>query len=71
MIIIKIATEFSNTPGGRFIKEGPNSGEEFRDKLLEPKYIDAKANNDKIAIANGIPVFLLDKSIAFLEFLLR
>ena len=50
MINIKVAIDFSNTPGGRFIKEGPNSGEEFRNKLLEPKYIEAKEKKEKILI---------------------
>lgn len=34
MIVIKIAKEFSSTPGGRFKKMGPYSGEEFRDRLI-------------------------------------
>jgi hypothetical protein len=33
MITIKIASDFSPTPGGRFRKMGPKSGEEFRDLL--------------------------------------
>ena len=35
---INIAKDFSKTPGGRYIKEGPFSGEEFRIKLLKPAY---------------------------------
>lgn len=40
-IMISIAKNFSITPGGRFKKEGEYSGEEFRDTILEPRYIQA------------------------------
>jgi hypothetical protein len=33
MSVIEIAKEFSTTPGGRFRIMGPDSGEEFRDRL--------------------------------------
>ncbi|MCI1005194.1 STAS-like domain-containing protein [Herbaspirillum sp. C7C8] len=33
---IKIAQEFSRYPAGRFQKDGPYSGELFRQKFLEP-----------------------------------
>ena len=66
MITIKIATEFSNTPGGRFINEGPNSGEEFRNKLLEPKYIEAKEKKEKILVdlddCYGYPISFLEEA---------
>ena len=34
--IIEIAEEFTDAPGGRFITDGPFSGEEFRQKFVEP-----------------------------------
>ena len=34
--VIKIATDFSPTPGGRLIKTGPDSGEDFRQRILAP-----------------------------------
>ena len=33
---IKVAEQFSRTPGGRYKIDGRFSGEEFREKLLEP-----------------------------------
>lgn len=37
---ISIAKVFGDTPGGRFIVDGPYSGEEFRTKFLEPAFQD-------------------------------
>jgi hypothetical protein len=34
--VINIATQFTDAPGGRFISDGPFSGELFRKELLEP-----------------------------------
>ncbi len=34
--VINVANDFSRAPAGRFISDGPNSGERFRDKLLLP-----------------------------------
>lgn len=33
---INIATEFSDTPGGRYPEDGPANGQKFRDELLIP-----------------------------------
>ena len=34
--MISIATDFSRSPAGRFISDGPNSGERFRRDFLVP-----------------------------------
>lgn len=34
--MINIARDFSRAPAGRFISDGPNSGERFRDQFLVP-----------------------------------
>jgi hypothetical protein len=44
-IKIKIATDFSKTPGARYYKDGKKSGEEFFDLLLDRNFADAKNKN--------------------------
>ena len=46
----RIADEFSTTPGGRFRKHGPYSGEEFRDDVLRGLLRRAIEADDKVAI---------------------
>ena len=36
MITVRIASDFSRHPAGRFVGDGPLSGEAFRRKFLEP-----------------------------------
>lgn len=50
MIEIKIAKDFSDSPGGRYINEGPHSGEQFRDEILVPKFLKAKETNEKLKV---------------------
>jgi hypothetical protein len=44
-VIVNIAKDFQPVPGGRFPWEGPNSGEEFREKCLRAKYDAARKLN--------------------------
>lgn len=66
MIKINIAKDFTDTPGGRYKSEGPYSGEEFRETLLEPKYLKAISNNEKLEInmdgCFGFPSSFIDES---------
>lgn len=51
MIILSIAKDFSKTPGFRYKIQSPGiSGEEFRVNLLEPKYLEAKENGNKLQV---------------------
>lgn len=49
-IIISIAKDYTKTPGGRFIKEGPFSGEDFRIKILHPKFEEALKTNSTLTV---------------------
>lgn len=50
MITINIAQDFTDTPGPRYQKDGQFSGEEFRNKILEPKFLEAKSSKQKLII---------------------
>lgn len=66
MITINIAREYTMTPGGRYVKEGKYSGEDFRESLLMPRYLDAKKNNDHLEICfdggYGYPTSFLEEA---------
>ncbi len=48
--IIKIARDFSLTPGSRYKDEGNFSAEEFREDILTPEYCEAVKNGYKLTI---------------------
>ncbi len=50
MKIINIARDFSDAPGARYYDDGPNSGQEFREKILEPAF---KAEDKITVILDG------------------
>ena len=50
MITINIANDFSRTPGARYKTDGYFSGEEFREKLLCPKYLEAKQKGERLTV---------------------
>lgn len=47
---INICKDYTDTPGGRYIIQGEFSGEDFRNKILKPKYIEAIDNGEKLKI---------------------
>ena len=63
---IKIAEEFSDTPGGRTIEEGAFSGELFRNQLLLKRYTEAIEKDEKLVVdfdgAFGYPPSFLDEA---------
>jgi len=49
-----IAEQFSETPGGRFKKHGPYSGEEFREDVLRRRLQDAvNADETLVVVLDG------------------
>lgn len=65
-MIIRIATDFSETPGARYRVEGDFSGEEFRESILEPKFLEAKNNGELLTIdldgGYGYPTSFLEEA---------
>lgn len=47
---IKISKDFSPTPGARYYKDGPFSGEEFYNKLLADKFKEAIESKTRLII---------------------
>lgn len=47
---INICEDYTDTPGGRYIKQGDFSGQDFRNKLLKPKYIEAIEKGEELEI---------------------
>lgn len=47
---IKIALDFSKTPGPRCRVEGKFSGQEFREEILQKQFLKAFANKEKLII---------------------
>jgi len=48
--VLKIATEFSDMPGPRYIAEGDYSGELFRRDFFEPLYLKCKKQGDTMLV---------------------
>lgn len=71
MIIINICRDYTETPGARHIVEGPFSGEDFRNKLLEPKFIEAKNTKQQLTInldgGYGYPTSFLEEAFGGLS----
>lgn len=38
---INVCKEYTDTPGGRYKEQGDFSGQDFRETMLEPKYLEA------------------------------
>lgn len=60
MTTIHVGNDFSRTPGGRHISDGPFSGEMFRNRLLVPALANARRS--------GVPaVVILDGTRGYLS----
>lgn len=49
-VVLKIARDYSRYPGPRFAEDGPNSGEEFRERLLVPALEKAEREGEKVIV---------------------
>jgi|SRR5580704_15020178 hypothetical protein len=50
MPTIEISKDFSRTPGGRYISDGPFSGELFRDRFLVPALREARESGQRVVV---------------------
>lgn len=49
-MIINIASDYTKSPGGRYISEGAYSGEDFRESILLPTFEKCQNNDEKLTI---------------------
>lgn len=47
---IIIATDFTDAPGARYYDDGPKSGQEFYEQILNDKFLNAKKNDGTLCI---------------------
>lgn len=47
---ISIVKDYTDKPGARYFSQGPFPGEEFRDEILYPKFLECLENNDTLEI---------------------
>lgn len=63
---ISICSDFSETPGARYRSEGPYSGEEFRESLLIPRFLELKDTDEELTIdldgGYGYPTSFLEEA---------
>lgn len=68
---IVVSKDFSATPGGRWKKLGPNSGEEFYESILSVKFKEAINKNEILDIdldgVIGYPSSFIDQSFGSLS----
>lgn len=53
MHTINIAKDYSRTPGSRYKEDGPHSGEEFREKILEQHFRNLEDEYEIVIILDG------------------
>lgn len=61
-IIINIANQFTDAPGGRFKDDGMFSGEEFRKKFLEKNFDSATSITIDLDGTYGYPTSFLEEA---------
>lgn len=65
-IELRVASEFTNTPGPRKRVEGEHSGEQFLAELLRPRFVSAMKNGGSLSVnldgAVGYPTSFLEEA---------
>ncbi|MBX7059950.1 MAG: STAS-like domain-containing protein [Leptospirales bacterium] len=60
---INIAVDYTDTPGARYIADGPFSGEHFRETVLVPLFENLNSTDKVVIILDGVEGF----ATSFLE----
>ncbi|WP_162242630.1 STAS-like domain-containing protein [Methylobacterium sp. Leaf88] len=60
--MIQIAQDFSRFPGGRFIFDGPHSGELFREQILAPAIASGSTVTVVLDGVAGLPASFLEEA---------
>lgn len=47
---IKVVNDFTDTPGARYKNQGPFSGEQFRNEILYPKFIESEEKKEELVV---------------------
>ncbi len=72
MILVKVLSDFSMSPGPRYCKQGPDSGELFYHKILNGKFAEAIEKNQKLVLdldgTDGYMSSFIDEAIGNLVF---
>ena len=53
MNILKICEKFTDAPGGRLRSDGPKSGQEFREEILIPFFLDINEGDKGLVDLDG------------------
>jgi hypothetical protein len=72
MLEISIAKDYTKTPGFRYESQSEgSSGEAFRDKILEPKYLEARSLGEQLRVnldgTNGFLTSFLEEAFGGLQ----
>lgn len=49
-MVVDVAKEYAKTPGGRFQKDGPYSGEDFRERVLLPRFLGSLREGEALVV---------------------
>lgn len=60
--VIDVGNDFSPFPGGRFLSDGPNSGEKFREEILIPALRDSHDVTVVLDNVIGLPASFLEEA---------
>lgn len=72
MAIVKVLSDFSESPGPRYCKQGPDSGEQFYHDILNGKFFNAYQKNEILTLdldgTDGYMSSFIDEAIGNLVY---